>query len=144
MLFAFAIAPGLRAMSPAVGAEFFAKVTPKATRFFIGTSTMTVVFGLILLYVVTDGNLSLLSFTSAFGTFLPIGIVLGVAAYIEGILWTAREVSKIEKIMKVNAVEGSGPPPDMAAHMKALGISSLIGLLLLILALASMVTAGFY
>jgi Na+(H+)/acetate symporter ActP len=49
ILFVSSIAPGLRSLSPTASLEFLAKVGPRSTRFFAGTATATIVFGLALL-----------------------------------------------------------------------------------------------
>src|SRR2546428_12973562 len=46
VLFVLAVAPGLRALSPTARLEFLSKVGPRAVRFFIGSSTPPIAFGL--------------------------------------------------------------------------------------------------
>src|SRR2546426_2052471 len=66
VLFVSAVAPGLRSFSPMARLEFLSKVGPRATRFFIGRSPATIVFGPVLLF----------SFPRAFSTTLNLRLTL--------------------------------------------------------------------
>src|SRR2546425_6735368 len=76
VLFVSAVAPGLRSLSPMARLEFLSKVGPRATRFFIGSSTAPIVFRLLLLF----------SFPRAFSTTINVGLTLGLISYFEPLL----------------------------------------------------------
>jgi uncharacterized membrane protein len=72
LLLLSAIGPGLRSLTSTASLEFTSKVAPGMTRFFIVTSTATIIFGLGLLASLPD----------LLGTRLYIGIILGLLAYL--------------------------------------------------------------
>jgi hypothetical protein len=135
VVFLSVIAPGLRSLSPMAGMEFLSKVGPKATRFFIGTSTATIVFGLGLLA----------SFPDILGTGLYIGIALGLIAYLDAMLVAVPSLRKADHLAKEILVSGkAGPPPPefvKALGRGRLGVATVVGLLVITLML--MVTSGF-
>src|SRR5207247_8055479 len=55
VLFVSVVGPGLRTLSPMARIEFLSKIGPGATRFFIGSSTATIIFGLGLLFSFPNG-----------------------------------------------------------------------------------------
>src|SRR2546428_8522807 len=76
VLFVSVVGPGLRSLSPMARLEFLAKIGPGATRFFIGSSTATIVFGLALLF----------AFPGASSTTITAGLTLGLIAYLVAML----------------------------------------------------------
>jgi uncharacterized membrane protein len=134
ILFVSSIAPGLRSLSPTASLEYLAKVGPRATRFFAGTATATIVFGLALLGVVPG----------LLGTNLMVGVGIGLIAYVTAII-TMVSFRKADHIAKQLLAGGqSGPPsPELAKALKRGGIAVAITVLLLIVALMFMVVTGF-
>jgi hypothetical protein len=134
ILFVSSIAPGLRLLSPTASLEFLAKVGPRSTRFFAGTATATIVFGLALLGVVPG----------LLGTNLMAGVGIGLIAYVTAII-TMVSFRKADHIAKQLLAGGqSGPPsPELAKALKRGGIAVAITVLLLIVALMFMVVTGF-
>jgi hypothetical protein len=134
-LFLSVIAPGLRKLSPGASIEFLAKVGPMATRFFIGSATGTIVFGLALYFVLT--------FPPGSGIFL--GILFGLAAYVDALVVAVpgfRKADHLAQDMMKNAQGGSPPPAfQKAIRRGGLGVASTV--VLLVIALLFMVAAGF-
>jgi hypothetical protein len=133
-LFVSSVIPGTRTMSPTASMEFLAKVGPRATRFFAGSATATIVFGLALLGAVP-------SFT---GTGLIVGVGFGLLAYLTAIV-TLLSFRKADHIAKETLAKGQPgpPPPELAEAVKRGGITVVATVLLLIIALAFMVATGF-
>lgn len=140
--FAFILGPGLSKLSPPTQTEFFSKLGLKSIRYFQGTSTATVIFGLFLVYVFTNGNPSSLT-SSVLGQRLLVGIVLGLVAYLDAILVTGREFTKAYKLITEMKGPPQGPPTEIMAAMKKGGMGALIGTLILIVTAAFMVMSGF-
>ena len=135
VLFVSAVAPGLRSMSPTARLEFLSKIGPRATRFFIGSSTATIVFGLALLF----------SFPGAFSTTIIAGLTLGLIAYLDAILVSIPSLRKADHLAKEMLASGqAGPPsPELAKVLKRGGIGATTVVVLLVITLIFMVTAGF-
>ncbi len=135
ILFVSVLAPGLRSLSPTASMEFLSKVGPRATTFFIGTSTATVVFGLGLLYA----DLSVLS------AGISVGLTLGLIAYLDAILVAVPGFRKADRLAKEKLASVQAGPPSLEL-MKALrrgGIGVTTVVMLLIVTLMFMVASGF-
>lgn len=135
ILFVSVIAPGLRSISPMASLEFLAKVGPRATRFFIGAATSTIIFGLLLLF----------SFSVDFGWKLDAGITIALIAYVIALVVTVPSFRKADRLAKEALASGqAGPPnPELPKAIKRGGVATTIVVLLLIVALAFMVGTGF-
>ena len=136
VLFVSAVAPGLRSLSPTARLEFLSKVGPRAVRFFIGSSTATIVFGLALLF----------SFPGAFSTTITAGLTFGLIAYLDAILVSIPSLRKADHLAKEMLASGQagGPPsPELAKALKRGGIGATTVVVLLVITLIFMVTAGF-
>ncbi len=135
VLFVSVLAPGLRSLSPMASMEFLSKVGPRATRFFIGTSTATVVFGLSLLYA----DLSVLS------TDIYVGLTLGLIAYLDAMLVTVPGFRKADYLAKEKLASGQAgpPPPEFAKALRRGGLGVATVVVLLVITLMFMVASGF-
>jgi hypothetical protein len=135
VLFASVVAPGLRSLSPTARLEFLSKVVPRAIRFFIGSSTATIVFGLALLF----------SFPGAYSTTIAAGLALGLIAYLDAILVTLPSLRKADHLANQMLASGqAGPPsPELAKVLKRGSLGSATVVVLLVITLMFMVTAGF-
>ena len=133
-LFVSAVVPGTRSMSPAASLEFLAKVGPRSTRFFAGSATATIVFGLALLGLVPG----------LMGTSLMGGVAFGLIAYVTAI-FTMISFRKADNIAKERLASGQTgpPPPELAKALKRGGITVVLTVLLLIIALMFMIVTGF-
>ncbi len=134
-LFVSVVGPGLRSLSPTARIEFLSKIGPGATRFFIGSSTATIVFGLGLLF----------SFSGAFSTTMTAGLALGLIAYLDAILVAIPALRKADHLAKEMLASGqAGPPsPELAKALKRGGIGVATVVVLLVITLMFMVAAGF-
>jgi Na+(H+)/acetate symporter ActP len=92
VLFLSVIAPGLRSLGPAASLEFLAKVGPRATWFFIGAATSTVIFGPALFFTLAG------DFPATHGIY--IGIILGLIAYLVGMIVTVPSLRQTASPMK--------------------------------------------
>jgi len=135
VLFVSVVGPGLRSLSPTARLEFLSKVGPRAIRFFIGSSTATIVFGLGLLY----------AFPGASSTTISAGLTLGLIAYLVVIFVSIPSLRKADHLAKEMLASGqAGPPsPELAKELKRGGIGVATVVVLLVITLMFMVTAGF-
>lgn len=135
LLFVSAIAPGIRSVQSAPATmEVLARIGPRAVRFFAGTATSTIIFGLALLAVLPG-----LATISLIG-----GVAFGLLAYITAILTflSLRKASNIAR-RTLAGPPGTHPPPAMVQTLRRGGLTNGITVLLLILALIFMVGTGF-
>jgi len=135
-LFVSVVGPGLRSLSLTARLEFLSKIGPGATRFFIGSSTATIVFGLALLF----------SFPGASSATLTTGLAVGLIAYLDAILVaipSLRKADHLAKEMLASGQAGGPPSPELAKALKRGGIGVATVVVLLVITLISMVTAGF-
>ena len=136
VLFVSVVGPGLRSLSPTARLEFLSKIGPGATRFFIGSSTATIVFGLGLLY----------AFQGASSTTISVGLALGLIAYLDAILFaipSLRKADHLAKEMLASGQAGGPPSPELAKALKRGGIGVATVVVLLVITLMFMVAAGF-
>ncbi|MDA4120321.1 MAG: hypothetical protein OK436_07010 [Thaumarchaeota archaeon] len=137
--FVSSVAPGLRKMSPAARIEFSARIGPGIVRFYGISATLTIVFGLALLYEGFGGN------PSAWPTSLDIGFSLGFIAYLVALIVTVPASRRLDKISQglVNNPNAGPPPPEFAKNFKTLGMGAIVIAILLLLATAFMVGTAF-
>src|SRR5437667_4973489 len=138
-LFVSVVGPGLRSLSLTARLEFLSKIGPGATRFFIGSSTATIVFGLALLF----------SFPGASSATLTTGLAVGLIAYLDAILVAIPSLRKADHLAKEMLASGQAgrqagghPSPELAKALKRGGIGVATVVVLLVITLISMVTAG--
>ena len=134
-----AIGPGIRTFTPAASLEFITKVGPRQTRFFIGTATATIVFGLALLFEYFG--------SSGWPISIEVGFVFGLIAYLIAMGVTVPSFRNADKV--AHKIMGSqGPPPpelgaQLAGYMKRGNIAAISVGILLMLTLVFMVDTGF-
>ena len=133
-LFVSVIAPGLKTLSPQSTLEFLVKLEAKVTRFFLGASTATVIFGLGLFFASGVDNNA-----------IWIGLSLGLVAYIVAIGVTVPAFNKVDKLAhQMVAQPQAGPPPaEFTAALKRGGMAATIVVVLLAIAAIFMVISGF-
>ena len=143
ILTALVIGPNLRKLTSAASLEFNAKVLPRVIRFvqvMIGT---TFLFGILLLYYYYNGSFSPLSTTTQ-GMELSLGIILALLTAV--VVWTVT-VPSFQRVIKISndLLEGGqqAPPPDLAKYGGRARMGSLAGILLLLVVLAAMISAGY-
>ncbi len=145
VLFISEVTPGLRSLSSTAYMEFLSKVGPRTANFFIRVSTGTIVFGLTLLYFFINGDFSLLSFSTAFGADISVGLTLGLIAYLSANLLAIPALKKAVRLAKDMLASGQPGPPS-PEFVKALRRARLGGagvLVLLVITLMFMVASGF-
>jgi hypothetical protein len=144
ILFGFVISPALAQLSPPASGEFLKKVVPSVLRFFRIVPSLTILFGLLLLYAYTNGDLSIVSQTSSWGLKIALGMTTGLIALLLAEFLAIPSLQKAIRIVGQVPQPGSkGPPPELLAALNKARISSIAGVLLLILTLAFMVGAAF-
>ncbi len=141
----FVLPPGLGTLSPAARGEFTVKVMPRILRFVEMAGGLTIVFGLALLHFTVDGDFALLAPSSSFGISISAGMAVALIAFVLGVAVTTPNFRKIIRILKEMGEKGAQePPPELGRYLarsRALGTTNV---LLLLVALAFMVAAGFY
>ena len=133
-LFVSVIAPGLRTVSPQASLEFLAKVAPKATRFFIGVSTATIIFGLALLFSSGVNDWS-----------VYVGAAIGLIAYLDAMLVTVPAFNKADRLAAnmLASPQTGPPPPEFTSSLRRGGIGVTLVVILLAIAAVFMVVSGF-
>ncbi|MBI3840344.1 MAG: hypothetical protein HY297_00035 [Thaumarchaeota archaeon] len=143
LLITFIIGPNVRKLAPAASLEFNAKVLPKILTFVQAMIGTTFLFGLLLLYVISDGDYAWLT-TSPQGLDVTTGIV--VALITSAVVFSVTVPSFKKVIQIANSVIQGGqqaPPPELMKYAKRARQGSLIAISLLFFVLAMMVAAGF-
>lgn len=143
ILTGFVVGPSVRKLSPPSGLEFNSKVLPRVMRFVQMAIGSTFVFGLLLMYEIYDGNFSSLMSTSQ-GQEISAGVIIGVLAAVVGFAVTFPSFRKVVR-MSEEALKGSPPMPSpgMAKYGKRAMTGAMASTVLLLLALAMMIAAGF-
>jgi len=145
LLTAFVISPRLQTVTLQSRLEFLAKAMPGLVRFIIGMIIGTFVFGLLLLFGLANGDMSLLAPTTPFGLAISAGVALAAIAGIVGLAISVLSFNKIIAIAQETLKSGQTPPqPEMMKYsMRARRGTTLVAVLLLGV-LLMMVVAGFY
>jgi uncharacterized membrane protein len=143
ILTAFVIGPNVRKMSPAASMEFNAKVLPKLVTFVQGAIGTTLLFGLLLVYFIQDGDLSWLSSTTQ-GYEISAGMVLALITAVFAMTVVIPSFRKIGRIAN-EFVQGTlkAPPPEMMKYARRARLGSMTGVVLLLVVLSLMVASGF-
>jgi uncharacterized membrane protein len=143
ILTAFVLGPNLRKLPPAASLEFNAKVLSPIVSFVQIMVVTTFVFGLLLLDAFYDGNFSPLMKSSQ-GMELMAGVALALAAAAVAFSFTFPSFKRVVKIARGMLQAGpQPPPPELMKYAKRARVGSMVGLLLLLVVLATMVSAGF-
>ena len=142
ILTTFVLGPNVKKLAPAAALEFNAKVLPRIVRFvqmMIGT---TFLFGLLLLYAVSDGDFTWLS-TSPQGLELSEGIGLALVTSVVVFAVTVPSFKQVSKLAAAALAAGQPPAPEMMKYAMRARKGSLAGVGLLLIVLSLMVAAGF-
>jgi len=145
LLTAFVVGPGLQKVSAPSRLEFMARVMPGILRYILGMIVGTLLFGLLLLYFMVNGDFSALSPSTPFGIAISTGMTLAVVTAIVGVTVMVpsfrRVISIAEQVLKSGQ---QPPPPELMKYSKRARMGSIAGVVLLLLVLLLMVSAGFY
>lgn len=139
MVFAMLIGPTIGTLTPGTRSEVVVKLFPKYIRYVEGFSIATIVFGLLLVADIGNGDMSVFSPSTTFGLYITAGALLAVitvALAFAIIVPSARKVVRLTQEM----IKNPGPPPPELPKVSArLRGGATIGLILLILILIFMV-----
>lgn len=140
ILFVSVLGPSMRKMSPASRIDLFKAMGPAYSRNMLGSATLAIAAGLILYAYITQVQSSLAPSSSGMPWIL-VGILLGLAAYVIGIVVGRRSTHKLLKLFSQGPV-GAEPSPEVQLLQRRLVMSNGILALLLVLALLSMVVGA--
>jgi len=141
LLTTFAVGPNLQKLTQTASLEFNARILPNMVKFTRAAAVLTILFGLALLgYMYSQDNTY---FSSTSGMAVSAGIVLAIVAAAVGFSMVIPSFLKIGKLA-ATALEGGQPVQgqDMMALAKRARMGSMIVLIILLVTLAAMVTAG--
>ena len=143
ILTTFVLGPNLMKLAPPSRLEFNAKVLPRILRFVQIALGTTLLFGILLLYEYFNGDFSSL-FKTGQGMELSAGVILALVVVAVAMGVTFPSFRKVIQ-MSNSVIQGGqqAPPPDMMKYGRRARIGSLIGVVLLLVVLAMMVSAGF-
>lgn len=145
LLTAFVLGPGLQKVSAPSRLEFMAKVMPKIIRYILGMIAGTLIFGLLLLYFLINGDFSALSPATPFGVAISAGMTVAVITAIVAVTVTVPSFRRVIAIADQILKSGQQPPPpELMKYSKRARMGSIAGVVLLLLVLVLMVSAGFY
>lgn len=143
ILTGFVIAPNLQKLTAPARLEFNAKILPKLITFVQAAIGSTFVFGLLLLDAYYNGNFTFLHTTTQ-GYELSAGILLALVLAV--VAWTVT-FPAFKGIARISSglLQGGQqtPPPELAKYGKRARLGSMMGIIILLVVLATMVSAGF-
>jgi len=143
ILTTFVVGPNVLKLSPAARLEFNAKVMPRILRFVQVMVGSTFLFGLLLLYFVFDGDFSRLT-SGNFGLELTAGMIVALVTSAVVVAVTGPSFRQVSKIASETLESGKmPPPPELMMYGKRARLGSLLGIGLLLVVLALMISAGF-
>lgn len=143
ILTGFVLGPSMSRLSPPAALEFNARVLPRMLRYIGASIGSTFLFGLLLLYELYGSNFSSFMTTST-GHEIAAGVVFGVLAAVVAMAVTFPSFRRIARLSE-EALKSSPPTPspEMAKYGSRARLGAMIATVLLLLALAMMVAAGF-
>lgn len=140
----FVIAPSLRGLSPTSAMEFNSRVLPRVVRAMQGLVGSTLLFGVLLLYAFEDGNFSGFE-NSSDGRAISAGVVFGLAAAVVAFVFTFPALKRMASISQTALQNNETTlPPDLVKQASRARMGATASVVLLLIALAAMVAAGFY
>lgn len=145
IMFGFIIGPQVARIPPPATREFFVNVGPAVLRFFQVVPTLTIAFGLLLVYNMTGGDWSQLSPATSWGFDVSVGMTFAIAAFVVGEAGAAPALGKVVRLLK-SFTPGSGAPPpaELPAAVRNARVTATVSILLLGVTMVFMVGAGFY
>lgn len=144
ILFGFFVAPKLGHLPPSSSRDFFLSVVPGIARFFQAAAGATIVFGLLLLYNMTHGDLGMLGFSTAWGFDITVGMVVALLAFVVSEALAAPALVKVVRLMRSMGPNSGPPPAELPKAIRLAGSTATLTLVLLLITLGLMVSAGFY
>lgn len=145
-MFGVVVAPALSKLSPGSSGEFFVKVVPRVIRYFQSVAGLTVLFGVLLLYAgVSNGDFPAFTSSSTWGLSVMVGLSLGLLAFLVSEFVAVPPLKKAIRI--INEMRESGqhqPNPELPKTLRQAALTANTTVILLVLTLVFMVSAGFY
>ncbi len=143
LTFLVAIRPSVAKFTPQANSEFLLKVFPRFVKSVQVFTVLTIVFGPLVAYTMSDGPPNVFDLKSPWSIFVTIGASFGIAAFFVVFLLltpTAKKLGRIVQQMQQNPQQP--PPPGLRALQKRLAIIPPLGVSLLLLAEVFMVAAA--
>ena len=144
-IFGLVIGPRLRRLALPSSGEFLAKVGPAIVSFFRATPAATILFGFLLLYNMTNGNLGQLSPSTSWGFDMTAGMSVALVAFVISEAGTVPATSKVVRMLQRMQTSGyETVPPELPKAIRLAFVSANLTFVLLLITLGFMVAAGFY
>lgn len=143
LFFVIIIETSLPKLSAQTNAELALKVFPRFIGYVKVFSVLTLVFGISLALVISNGNVGMFGLGSTFGLFVTIGAAFGLATLLILFLLAAPSVKKLGNvILQMQQNQQQPPPPEFAILERRLKFGGPAALVLLALAMVFMVAAA--
>jgi uncharacterized membrane protein len=126
--------------------EFLSTFIPKIVPYMMISSILTLLFGFLLAYNMSNGNIhSILFHINSWDSYIEIGASLGLIAFVIGEIIIVPIGLKFASLTGKLTEEGKDPSssPQVMGLQKKLDGTTFVGLIFLILTLIIMVSAGF-
>ena len=146
LLSTFIILPVFKKWSPSTRKEFLSTFMPKWIPYMLVSSIFTLLFGFLLAYNMSNGNLgSILFHVDSWASYIEIGAILGLIAFVFAEIIIIPIGKKWASLTDALAKEGKDPysSQEVMGLQKKLDTVASVGLVFLILTLIMMVAAGF-
>ena len=143
LTFLISIRSSLPKLSPPARGEFLVKVMPRYARSIQIFTILTLVFGPSLALTMNDGPPNKFDLASPWSIFVTLGASVGIVMlFIVFFLFTPTANGLVEAVKQMQQNPGQPPPAKLNALQKRLAIIPPLGVTLLLLAEAFMVTAA--
>lgn len=144
ILFSFFVGGKLRLLSPPSLREFLIKILPGVLRFFQAVAGATVLFGLLLVANMADGNYAQFSHPTGWALAVVLGMIVALIAFVVSEFVAVPAFRKLVRLAQSVPEGGSGMPPEFPRAAQRAGATGLLTVILLLITLGFMVAAGFY
>lgn len=142
MVFGMLIGPTLPTLYPAARGELILKLFPKYVRWAEAFTLMTVIFGVLLVADISNGNMSVFSLSTSLGLYITTGAILALIAAIMGFAVIAPSAHKVYRLTEEMVKNSTPPSPELPKASARLRMSATVSLVLLVLVLIFMVAGA--
>lgn len=143
LTFLISIRSSLPKMSPQASGEFVLKVFPRFVRSVQVFTVLTVTFGPLLAYTMSDGPPNAFDLVSPWSIFVTLGASLGIIMFfVVFLLFTPTAHKMVQLIKQMQQNPQQPPPAELSKVQKRLSLLPPIGATLLLMAEAFMVAAA--
>ncbi len=143
LTFLISLRSTLPKLSPQASGEFVVKVMPRFLRSIQAFTILTLVFGPSLAFTMNDGPPNQFNLVSPWSIFITLGASVGIIMlFIVFFLFTPTASGLVQIIKQIQQNPSQPPPSKLSSLQKRLAIIPPIGVTLLLLAEAFMVTAA--